>query len=134
MKKIILTTVLVFSVAQLFAQEKSQLSQGNSATKSDTVTGRPADFPKFVDTGNPVADEENYRAAKQKYLEEHYGNEKKKAVADREKPTERVNPSGQKSKNLDDKGRLIIPKEDFDQYPQEKKDRILSQPEKFVIQ
>ena len=72
----------------------------------------PADFPKFVDTGNPVLDAQKYTAAK----EDWYAKNPKEA--------ERLNGEkfGQK-----------ITKEEYDKLPPEKQKAILNNPSRFTI-
>lgn len=118
------------------SQENAKLAKSSHFESSDSIKGRPADFPKFVDTGNPVEDEKNYRLAKEKYMSDHFGTEKSKNGQDKSNQNESVRDrnSAQSQKNIDNQGRKVISKEEFESYPQEKKDRILAEPSKFVIQ
>jgi hypothetical protein len=118
------------------SQENAKLSKSSNVESKDSIIGRPDGFPKFVDTGNPIEDEKSYRLAKEKYMDEHYGTEKGKneQIILTQNKSVRDRNSVQTPKNIDEKGRKIISKEDFENYPQDKKDRILAQPSKFVIQ
>lgn len=120
----------------LFSQEKATIAKSSGTVTKDSIQGRPADFPKMINTGNPEMDEKNYRLEKEKYMADHYGTEKDKneQVSIIQKTSVRDRNAAQTPKNIDDQGRKIISKEDFESYPQEKKDRILAQPSKFIIQ
>ncbi len=119
-----------------FSQEKTIIAKSSVVQPSDSIQGRPADFPKYIDSGNQLEDEKNYRLSKEKYMLEHFGTEKSNIEKNSqvENKSIRNREDAQKPKNIDDQGRKIISKEEFENYPQEKKDRILAQPSKFIIQ
>lgn len=136
MKKSLFTFVMCSLSLSSFSQEKATIAKSNDTETKDSIQGRPVDFPKMINTGNPVEDEKNYRLAKEKYMANHFGTEKNKneQVTITQNASVRDRNAVQSPKNIDDQGRKIISKEDFESYPQEKKDRILAQPSKFIIQ
>ncbi len=73
------------------------------------------DFPSYVETGNRVDDDENYRVAKEAWVFDNskkYNKEKSKGTA--EYP-------------------ITVSKEDFNKYSQEKQQRLLAEPDKYII-
>ncbi len=73
------------------------------------------DFPKMEDTGNKETDYENYRVVKEQWISENekkYNKEKLQGTA--EYP-------------------IIISKEVFDSYTVEKQQRLLAEPDKYII-
>ncbi|MBI4649162.1 MAG: hypothetical protein HY738_21860 [Bacteroidia bacterium] len=77
------TTIFIFCLNYLvFAQiEKANIdkpSRDNNVLKSskkelsvENTQQLPDDFPKFINTGNPEKDRENYKFAKEKWIEKN---------------------------------------------------------------
>ncbi|HLP10967.1 MAG TPA: hypothetical protein VK177_03485 [Flavobacteriales bacterium] len=72
----------------------------------------PADFPKYVDTGNPEADANSFRAAKEQWYALH--------------PAEAQKINGEAKSQ-------VITKTEFDKLPAEKQQAILNNPSRFKI-
>lgn len=67
-----------FSIAQntittTHSQDQTTVQQAEGEKTATTFRNGelPADFPKFVDTGNPEVDNANYKAAKDKWISEN---------------------------------------------------------------
>jgi len=73
------------------------------------------DFPQYVKTGDKQKDADDYRLAKEKWISE---NERKYKKERSQGTTEYP---------------IIIQKEDFNKYSEEKKQRLLAEPDKYVI-
>lgn len=98
----------------------SQTTTNNASTTAQPVevkpTGVPADYPVFVDTGNPEADKARYNAEKKAWIEKNP--EAYRQLSGGNNPTE------QKQK---------ITRSDLNALPAARKDYILAHPELFEI-
>lgn len=106
-------TVLVVSAQAQTQTDKSKLSrttkekgQASGTSTVQTSNERPADFPKYMDTGNPETDQANYAAAKKAWFEKN------------------GNPPREKK---------IFTQQEFDRLPENKKQHILSHPERYEV-
>jgi hypothetical protein len=80
------------------------------------ATGVPADYPVFVDTGNPEADKARYNAEKKAWIEKNPEAYRQMSGGN--------NPSDSKQK---------ITRSDLNALPAARKDYILAHPELFEI-
>ena len=71
-----------------------------------------AEFPVFVKTGNPERDNENYKKAKEAWIQ--------------------ANPEEYKKMNSSNTP-IVISKEEFEKFPIEKQNEITGHPEKYII-
>lgn len=66
MKNFIFTSLVCLISIAVFSQEKTR-----TTSSQDTLQGHSNGKPVFIDTGNPIADQERYDNAKTKYIKEN---------------------------------------------------------------
>ncbi len=95
------------------AEEPSNLTkEPQEIDKKALREKEKAAFPVFVKTGNPERDNENYKKAKEAWIQ--------------------ANPEEYKKMNSSNTP-IVISKEEFDKFPIEKQNEISGHPEKYII-
>lgn len=98
-------------------EDAKKVSPSKNGTSSSVKSGNnyslPADFPKYIDTGNPTADRENYRKAKDEW------------VMKNPKRYEEIKKSNARVR--------VISKDDYNKLPEDRKKVILDNPSKYQV-